>query len=293
MINAAHRDQHFARRGRHRPWRARPRVLARAAPAVPTGSLSSSTPQLGSSSFRPAGRTTTTSFPAAASARHKAVSAGSGAVLPAAVSAQQCCDAVPTCSPTLSAAPVPRSVSVSLPAPAAASSEDDDDVLMRPMADAAAVVFPIRLPHAPLVTAAAAVAAVVSDAAAVDVHTERVVASAMPTDAALMSPDADAALLLGQPDCKEAASAPLVPTGAQSAADSDDRHVSVMIDVDTDCCSVEAQAGGQRRRCVGTELRSMETAAVCVDAAAAIMAQRSRWRLGGGRFKLPLSAEPE
>jgi hypothetical protein len=119
-----------------------------------------------------------------------------------------------------------------------------------------------------------------------DVHDVRVVASAASPDAEMMTADADAdaELLLGQPDCTGDAPVLRVSSSSHSVADRDDDAMSVMTDdVDADCCGVEAEASRQQRQCVDSaeaELSSVGIAAVGAPAAATVV-RRSRWREGG------------
>jgi hypothetical protein len=107
---------------------------------------------------------------------------------------------------------------------------------------AAVVAHPLRIPHAVLATAAAAVAG----AAAVDGHTASVVALAISADAMMTADadaDTDAERLLGQSDCRGAASVPLVSASAQSATDSGGDDVCVKTDVDADCWLLQCGGG--------------------------------------------------
>jgi hypothetical protein len=89
---------------------------------------------------------------------------------------------------------------------------------------------------------------------------------------------ADAEPLSGQADCDAGASVPPVPTDAQTGADSDGDDSTVMLDVDADCRSVEADASVQRQQCAAPVL-SAETDAVRASMAVSGSAW-SRWRDG-------------
>jgi hypothetical protein len=111
-----------------------------------------------------------------------------------------------------------------------------------------------------LLPVAAAAGAVASASAVHDaVHTPRVLASAMTTDAVMVAAT-DAELLLGQHDCQGGSSTPPVSASAQPAADSDGRDACLMTDVDADCCSVEADVSEQRR--LSVQAAESEAAAV-------------------------------
>ena len=149
---------------------------------------------------------------------------------------------------------------------AAVARDDDGDVLLSPVADAAvpAAAHPAPARNALLAAAAAAAGALPQPAAtaAADVHDAAcVVASAMCADAVMTSADAEP--LSGQADCDAGASVPPVPTDAQTGADSDSDgdDSTVMLDVDADCRSVEADASVQRQQCAAPVL-SAETDAV-------------------------------
>jgi len=287
MINAAHRDRQYAVHGRPSARRPRVRTLPpRTASVAPADSASASrplsSPELVSSLSGPTGLPTTSASAATAHTQHGAVSADDDAGLPAAVSAQQNSAAVQTRSPILFAASVRRCVSLPALGLNATVSDHDADALMQSRATTAAVVLhPAPPPNAALTDAAAEVVG----AAAVDVHDVRVVASATSPDAEMMDADADAdaELLLGHSDCKGDASLLRVSSGSHSVADRDDDDMSVMTDVDADCCGVEAEASRQQRQCVDSaeaELSCVRIAAVGAPAAATVV-RRSRWREGG------------
>ena len=201
------------------------------------------------------------------------------------MSAQLRSDAMLTCSTALMPPVMPAHCGSS---PLAAVARDDDgDVLLSPVADAAvtAAAHPAPAPTALLAAAAAAAGALPQPAAtaAADVHDAAcVVASDMCADAVMTSADAEP--LSGQVDCEcdAGASVPPVPTDAQTGADSDGDDSTVMLDVDADCRSVEADASEQRQQCAAPVL-SAETDAVWESMAVSAW---SRWRHGSSNYRI-------